>query len=77
MKYHFNVPAILIWISHILIGSYFFYLGYHLLIQSQYEKKSNLNYLNHGIILCVLGSLAFLYHLHIWLTKKSHKDHEH
>ena len=77
MKYHFNVPSILIWSMHILNGIYFLYLGYNLLIQYKSEKKININYLNHGIILSILGSGAFLYHLHIWLTKNKHKDHKH
>ena len=42
MKYHFGVPGILIWLTHILTGLYFVYLGYSM-------NKTN-TFKNHGIV---------------------------
>jgi hypothetical protein len=61
-EYHFGVPGLLIWLSHILLGSYFVYLGYALVTHK--------DFLHHGIILIVIGAIAALYHLHLWYYEK-------
>jgi len=57
-SYSFGTPGLLVWLSHIGIGLYFLYLGYHMVRQSPLT-------INHGIILVILGSMAALYHAHI------------
>ena len=72
--YHFNVPGVVIWVMHILIGLYFVYIGY----RSIYNKPIGKNF---GIILLVLGCIMVLYQGHIWLLnicdKKHKKTHKH
>ena len=62
--YNYNVPCVLIWIYHILIGLFLIYLGYLVV-----EKKNINKYV--GITLFVIGVLAILYNLHLWYTKRN------
>jgi hypothetical protein len=63
MNYHYDVPGIVIWLTHILIGIFFIYTGY------QIVQKKPLNQLT-GITFIVLGCMAFLYHLHLMIFAK-------
>ena len=67
--YHYGVPGKLIWISHILYGLFFIYLGYRLL-----ENKPINKYIS--ILLIVMGVMAILYHSHLWYNNytKSKKE---
>ena len=58
--YAFGVPLVAIWITHILIGVYFAWLGYNLSDIKQYKI--------HGIVLIVLGALMASYHVHLWFN---------
>lgn len=64
--YHFGVSGIVIWLSHILMGIFFAYIGYLTLNKKQLPQIISL-------ILIILGVLAFLYHLHLWV----YKSHSH
>lgn len=59
MNYHFGVPGLLIWLTHILSGLLLVFVGY-----SNLNKK----YVNTiiSLILIVAGVLASTYHLHLW-----------
>lgn len=57
--YHFGMEGWLIWLSHIIIGSYLSYIGYSLL------NNKNIRQID-SLILIVLGVLGALYHLHTW-----------
>ena len=61
MKYSFGVPGILIWLTHILTGLYFVYLGYSM-------NKTN-TFKIHGIVLIVLGFTMAAYHSHLMFLK--------
>lgn len=61
MSYSFGVPGYVVWTSHILIGLYLIYVGWTLQETKKIDKYS-------PIILIVLGTLAALYHAHIWLN---------
>lgn len=58
--YHFGVSAMLVWVSHILMGLFFLYLGYLIVEGKKVDKWL-------GIILLLIGILAALYHVHIWV----------
>ena len=62
-KYHFDVPAPAVWLSHIIIGLFLAYFGYALL-----KHKVFPDYVYIAII--IIGVLAALYHAHIWLVDK-------
>ena len=62
MEYHFGVPGILIWITHILSGLILLYIGYVGVNTGKISK-------NMSLILIVEGALASLYHAHIWYYK--------
>lgn len=64
--YHFGVPKIAIWSSHIFIGIYFLWLGYNML-ETEFKP--------HGVILIILGALMAAYHTHLWIlhSKQEHK----
>ena len=62
MEYHFGVPGILIWITHILSGLILLYIGYVGVNTGKISK-------NMSLILIVEGTLAALYHAHIWYYK--------
>lgn len=67
-KYHFGIPNETIWISHILMGLFFIYIGYELLMKRKLPIYISL-------VLVVLGALGALYHLHLWYeeSKVVHK----
>ena len=59
--YHFNVPGMIIWISHILIGLILFYVGRQILDKKTVDR-------NIALVLLVTGPLAAVYHAHILYT---------
>ena len=59
MNYHFGVPGFVVWITHILSGILLIYVGYTNLNEKHVDKITSL-------ILIISGSLASLYHLHLW-----------
>jgi hypothetical protein len=61
-KYNFGVPCTTIWLSHILMGIFFTYVGY-LLIEGKRVNKWI------AILLIIIGILATLYHSHLWYSK--------
>ena len=67
--YHFNVPGWLIWTSHILMGLFFIFVGYALLINKRLPPYISVTVL-------VLGVLALLYHAHIYYIEIFHEDEE-
>ncbi len=58
-KYHFGVSNELIWSSHLIMGIFFVYVGYELIM-----KRKLPTYV--ALIIVVLGAIGALYHLHIW-----------
>ena len=68
MKYHFGVPGIAIWLSHIVFGLYFIYIGYKML---NYPKLKI-----YGLSILVVGALMSTYHVHLWFFHKTNK-HKH
>jgi hypothetical protein len=66
--YHFGVPCSAIWLSHILMGLFFIYLGYLIIEGKKVDKWI-------AISLVVIGVLAALYHSHLWYSEnKSNKN---
>ncbi len=61
--YNFGVPCTTVWLSHILMGVFFTYVGY-LLIEGKKVNKWI------AILLVIIGVLAALYHSHLWYSKK-------
>ena len=61
--YHFGVPAVLVWTSHIIIGALLVYIGYLII-----EKKPIGKWI--GILLILIGIIAAIYHAHIWYTER-------
>jgi hypothetical protein len=57
--YHFGVQNELIWSSHILMGIFFIYVGYEIIIKQKLSIPV-------ALIVVVLGALGALYHAHIW-----------
>jgi hypothetical protein len=57
--YSFGVPSELIWSSHILMGLFFVYIGYALIMHRKIPEYLSL-------IVVVLGAIGGLYHLHLW-----------
>lgn len=57
--YDFGVSGELVWSFHMLIGIFFVYVGYTVLINKRIAP-----YISVSVI--VLGVLAFLYHAHLW-----------
>lgn len=62
-SYNFGVPCTAVWLSHILMGAFFTYVGY-LLIEGKKVNKWI------AILLVIIGVLAALYHSHLWYSKK-------
>ena len=58
--YHYNVPKILVYIIHIVVGIYLAYLGYTLT-----QGKKIPNYAK--IILITLGAVVILYQSWLWI----------
>ena len=54
-----HLPDELIWISHIIMGLFFIYVGYSVLVRKQLAP-----YISVSVV--VLGALAILYHSHLW-----------
>ena len=61
--YHFDVPAVLVWLSHIVIGLLLVYVGYLIV-----EKKTIDKWV--GVLLLLIGIIAALYHAHIWYVER-------
>jgi hypothetical protein len=57
--YSFGVPSEAIWGSHILMGLFFIYVGYELIMKRKLSVAV-------ALIIVVLGALGALYHLHLW-----------
>ena len=57
--YHFGVQNELIWSSHILMGIFFIYVGYEIIV----KRKLSIPV---ALIIVVLGALGALYPAHIW-----------
>lgn len=57
--YDFGVSGILVWSFHMVIGIFFVYVGYAILLHKRMPP-----YISVSVI--VLGVLAFLYHAHLW-----------
>lgn len=55
-EYHFGIPGNAVWLSHILMGVYFIYLGYKITDNFKFD----------GLVLSGLGLLALSYHAHLW-----------
>jgi len=66
-KYHFGVPNEFIWITHILMGLFFIYIGYAIITRVKIPL-----YL--ALIIIVLGALGGLYHTHLWYQSKTEKN---
>lgn len=68
-KYSFGVPNEAIWGSHILMGLFFVYVGYELIMKRRLSIAV-------ALTLVVLGALAVLYHIHLWYENltSSHKQ---
>jgi Kef-type K+ transport system membrane component KefB len=58
-KYSFGVSNELIWTSHLLMGIFFIYVGYELIL----KRKISIPV---ALILVVLGAVGALYHAHLW-----------
>ena len=57
--YHFGIQNELIWSSHLLMGIFFIYVGYELIMKRKLSVPV-------ALIIVVLGALGALYHAHIW-----------
>ena len=77
--YQFGVSGTVIWLTHILMGSFFAYVGYLTLNNIKIPQILSLVLIN-------LGVLAVLYHAHIWffkshrkinISKKNYDKHDH
>lgn len=62
--YHFGVPAVLVWLIHIIVGLLFVYIGYLILEGKPLGKWIGVAFITTGIIMS-------LYHLHIWFYERS------
>lgn len=58
-EYHFGVANELIWGSHLLMGIFFIYVGYELIM----KRKLSIPV---ALIIVVLGAVGALYHAHLW-----------
>jgi len=65
-SYHFGVSNEIIWSSHILMGLFFIYVGYEIIIKQKLSVPV-------ALIVVVLGALATLYHTHIWYENLKRK----
>ena len=59
-NYHFGVPYEVVWISHILMGIFFVYIGYELIMHRKIPEYI-------GVIVVVIGAIGGLYHTHLWI----------
>lgn len=58
-KYHFGVSNELVWSSHLLMGIFFVYIGYALIMKRKLPEYV-------ALLIVVLGALGAVYHLHLW-----------
>ncbi len=65
-EYHFGVPAVAVWSSHIIMGLFFLYIGYLLIEGKRINKWISIS-------LIVIGVLAVLYHSHLWYISNKEK----
>jgi hypothetical protein len=65
-NYSFGMPNEAIWGSHILMGLFFVYVGYELVM----KRKLSIAV---ALTLVVLGALGALYHIHLWYEGYSSK----
>jgi len=63
-EYHFGVSTEIIWSSHVLMGLFFIYVGYELIMK---RKLSTVV----ALTLVVLGATAALYHAHLWYESRT------
>ena len=59
IKYNFGLKGPIIWMTHILIGIFFAYIGYLLMNNKPVPEYG-------GIVLLTLGLLAMVYHAYLW-----------
>ena len=59
VSYSFGIPGPLLWTTHIIIGLLLIYIGYTLLNNGKIGQLLT-------ILLIVLGSVALLYHGHLF-----------
>lgn len=64
--YHFGVPAVLVWVSHIIIGALMIYLAYLIIEKKPIDKWV-------GILVLLIGVIAIIYHAHIWYVERTKK----
>ena len=69
-SYHFGVPSWIVWMQHIIIGILLIYVGYIGINKGIISR-------NMSIVVLVLGVLAALYHLHLWLFISHDKHNKH
>lgn len=62
-EYHYGLSGQVIWLSHILLGIFYVYLGYLIVEQKQILNKY------YGVVLIVLAVLSSLYHAHLWYNE--------
>lgn len=65
MNYHFGVPAVAIWLTHIVLGLYFCIVGYMMLNNHKLHQVISLSFI-------VMGVLMLLYHAHLWYNSRKH-----
>lgn len=65
-EYHFGVANELIWGSHLLMGIFFIYVGYELIMKRKISVQV-------ALIIVVLGAVGALYHVHLWYENLSKK----
>ena len=65
-EYHFGVSNELIWGSHLLMGIFFVYVGYELIMNRKLSVPV-------ALIIVVLGAVAALYHAHLWYESLQNK----
>ena len=66
MSYSFGVPSLAIWLTHIIFGIYFIYLGYKMI---NYPKLKI-----DGLTILVVGALMTTYHAHLWYYRTKNKS---
>lgn len=79
-SYNYGVPGIVIWIFHILFGSFLIFVGWQISRAKSTPESGDKNkqYVSSippwvGLVLLILGSLALFYHLHLMLFSQSFK----
>jgi hypothetical protein len=66
-SYHYDLSGEFIWITHILMGLFFVYVGYSILINKKLPP-----YISVSVI--VLGVLGTLYHAHLYYSETLHEN---